>query len=267
MNTEDTQQTNMGKEKDLMEGGFAVVDRERLIAEETREITPWYKNILNLFVAPTKAMEETIMADPPKGLGVGFVIAAILGILCTIITYLNPLQKIFLMDTLRNSGIAEDQLASQYQLALISGSIGVIASVAVSALGTAVVLQIIRAICKDKGSFKKLFTIAIFSQIVSFVVACIDALLQMLINTKTSILSLAAVFPAETLTNNPLLQTLTSYISVTNIWSVIILIVGYKVMTQKTIRKAIIVVGIYELISILFTYGFLTLSNNMLQMA
>ena len=44
------------EERDTLDGCFAVVDRERLIEEETREITPWDKHFIHVFTAPEKML-------------------------------------------------------------------------------------------------------------------------------------------------------------------------------------------------------------------
>ncbi|WP_054743292.1 YIP1 family protein [Cellulosilyticum ruminicola] len=247
-----------------MDGGFAVVDRERLIAEETKVITPWYKNLINLFIAPTKAMEETIEADPVKGTGLGIFWASFFSVIFTVLTFINPLQKQALFDTLRQVGTAEDKLEQSYQLQLISGSIMVVITVILGAFISALGLQIMRAICKDKGSFKKLFIIALFSCIVSSGLNCIDTALQLAIGTKISVLGIGAVLGASAA--NPMLQTLAATLSIPTIWSLVILIVGYKVMTRKSAVKATIVVLILEAISVGFTYSMMMLSQTAMSM-
>lgn len=253
-------------QSDLMDGGFAVVDRERLIAEETKVITPWYKNLINIFIAPTKAMEETIEADPIKGMGLGFFWGAIFAVLCILITYMNPLQKQQLYDMLRNTGVAEDKLAQAYQMQMISGGIVGVIGVALSALIIAVGLQIIKAICRDKGRFKKIYIISLFSILVSYALTCIDSLLQLLVGTTTTVLGIGSFLSAEAVANSIMLKTLAATISVPNIWSIIVLIVGYKVMTRKSTTKAVVVVLIYELIGVAFTYGSLMVSQSAMQM-
>lgn len=259
-------QASATSERDMMDGGFAVVDRERLIAEETKVKVPWYKNFGNLFVAPSKTMGETIEADPVKGIGFGFGWGAVLSIICILITYMNPLQKVAIYDMSRKMGVAEEQLAQTFQLQMISGCITAAIVVAVSALITAIVLQIIKAICRDKGSFKKLFIIALLSQVVTYVITIIDAVLQYFIGATTTVLGIGSILGAEAVSSSPLLQTLASVISVGNIWGVIILIVGYKVMTRKSTAKAVIVVAIYEVLGFAFTYGTLMLSQSAMNM-
>ena len=63
-----------------------------------------------------------------------------------------------------------------------------------------------------------------------------------------------------------MLQTLTATLSIPTIWSIVILIVGYKVMTRKSTLKATIVVLILEAIGIAFTYGMLLLSQTAMSM-
>lgn len=261
-------QTNVSASasQDMMDGGFAVVDRERLIAEETRVITPWYKNLINIFIAPTKAMEETIEADPMKGMGLGFFWSILFGIIATLITYSNPLQKQQIYDMLRNMGTAEDKIAQAYQMQVISGSIIIVISTAFAALVLAVGLQIIKAICRDKGKFKKLYIISLFSLVVSYALTCIDSVLQLVVGTKTTVLGIGALFSAEAVAGSVMLQTLAAVISVPNIWSIIVLIVGYKVMARTSTTKATVVILIYELIGVAFTYGSLMLSQSTMQM-
>lgn len=266
MSEENKQGVDITKKDDMMDGGFAVVDRERLIAEETKVITPWYKNLINIFVAPTKAMEETIEADPVKGTGLGMFWGMVFTLICTLLTFINPLQKEFLLDTLRKAGTAEEKIGQMYQLQMISGSIGAIIGVIIAALMMAVGLQIIRVICKDKGSFKKLFIISLFSIIVVYFVSSIDAVLQLVIGTKTTVLGIGSIFGADAVANSILLQTLSSTISVANIWGIIIMIIGYKTMTRKSTTKAVVVVMIYELIGIALTYGMLMLSQSAMSM-
>ena len=263
MNMENEPQKN---DDHLMDGGFAVVDRERLIAEETKEITPWYKNLMNLFVAPKKTMNETILADPVKGTALGFFSAAFLGIIYMIIYYMNPVVKMTIYDTLRAAGISEERLATQMKITTVSSCIGILVGVLLASLIVTVLLQIIRAIAKDKGSFKQLFIISLLSQVVTYAVLVVDGILQSLLGTSTTVLGLGALFSAETLTQNIALQTLVSEFSVGNIWGVIILIIGYKAMSQKSTKKSVIVVLIYELITVFYTYGMLALSQAATQM-
>lgn len=266
MSEENKQGVDITKQNDMMDGGFAVVDRERLIAEETKVITPWYKNLINLFIAPTKTMEETIEADPVKGTGLGIFWASFFSVIVTLLTFINPLQKQAMFDALRQAGTAEDTIQQSYQLQLISGSIMVVITVIFGAFISAVGLQIIRAICKDKGSFKKLFIIVLFSCIVSSALNCIDAAFQLAIGTKVSVLGIGAILSADIVAANPMLQTLTATLSIPTIWSIVILIVGYKVMTRKSTLKATIVVLILEAIGIAFTYGMLLLSQTAMSM-
>ena len=261
-----TEETCATADRDMLDGGFAVVDRESLIAEETKVKIPLYNNLANLFVAPSKTMEETIEADPIKGTGLGMFWSIVFAIICTLITFTNPLQKEFLYDTLRKAGTAEEKIGQVYQLQMISGSIGVIIGVIFAAFIMALGLQIIRAICRDKGSFKKLFIISLFSCVVAYALNSIDAALQLVVGTKTTVLGMGSFLGAEAVTNSILLQTLASTISVANIWSAIVLIVGYKVMTHKSMTKAVVVVLIYELIGVAITYGSLMLSQSAMQM-
>lgn len=253
-------------ERDMMDGGFAVVDRERLIAEEMKVKTPWYKNFGNLFVAPSKTMRETIEADPVKGIGFGLGWGTVFAVIYILVTYMNPLQKIAMYDLSRKMGVAEDQLAQKFQLQVISGCITSIIAVAFSALITAVVLQIIKAICRDKGSFKKIYIIALLSQIVTYVISIVDGTIQYFIGTTTTVLGIGSLFGAEAVTASPLLQTLASVVSVGNIWGLVVLVVGYKVMTRKSTTKAVVVVAIYEVLTFVFTYGMLMLSQSATQM-
>lgn len=251
-------------ERDLMDGGFAVVDRERLIAEETKVIVPWYKNLINIFIAPTAAMEETIEADPPKGIGLGLLWATLFAALYTLTYSLNPLQKAQIYDLGRKAGMAEDKLAQYFQLSMISGTVTAIITVALGALMTAVVLQIIKAICRDKGKFKKLYIIALFSQVVAFALNLVDNGFKYLVGTINPVLGVASLMSAEAIKASPLLQTLANTVTVPNIWALIVMVIGYQVMTKKSTVKAVVVVAIYELLMFGMSYGIFVLQYSAL---
>ncbi len=260
------EETSAAAQHDLMDGGFAVVDRERLIAEEMKGKVPWYKNLMNLFVAPSKTMHETIEADPVKGIGLGLGWSAVFALIYMLIYYMNPLQKIALYDAYRKQGKAEEELAQVFQMGVISKCLTIVIAVAFSALITAIIFVIIKAIFRDKGSFKKLYIIALLSQVVTYAISIIDGILQYLVGTTTTILGIGAIFSAETVAASPLLWTLSSIISVSNLWSLVVLVVGYKVMTRKSTTKAVVVVGVYELLIFASTYGMFMLGQSAMQM-
>ncbi len=147
------------EERDAVDGGFAVVDRERLIEEETREITPWYKHFIHVFTSPEKMMQECFNEDPPKGASVGVVGAILFTVIYYILTFMNPQYKQSILDVLRAQGIAETALDNAYRLNMITLPIGTIIGIFISCLFAAIVLQIIKAIAKDKCKFGPIYKV------------------------------------------------------------------------------------------------------------
>lgn len=249
-------------ERDALDGGFAVVDRERIIAEETREITPWYRHFINVFIAPQKMMEENFYQEAPKGLSVGIVGSIVFGILTILVTYLNPAVKEMLFDNLRQTGIAEEMLQSKYIMTQVVSILSVVIMVFIMAAFTAGVLKLVTLIAKDKAKFGVLFIMLLLRQMVVAAIGCIEAIARALLGVTTSVFGLGIAFDTAYLQEHLPLTPVISFLSLTGLINFIFLIIGYKVVTNTTYKKSIIVVTIFQLLAIGIQIGVLMLSQS-----
>lgn len=245
--------------RDAMDGGFAVVDRERLIEEETRVITPWYKHFMNMFFAPTKMMEECFYHEPPKGMSVGIVGCLLFGALAGYITMLNPIMK----DTLRATGIDESMIAQKFEMLKITGSISTAVSAVITAFLTAIVLVIIKAIFRSKGKFKNICTASLCANSMGMAIGCIDAIFQAIVGTSTSVLGLGSLINIEGAGAG--LQVAAQTCTLTNLFCLVWLVIGYKVACRTSMAKSIAAVGIMEVLFVACSYGFTSWSQSMMQ--
>ncbi|PHV72111.1 hypothetical protein CS063_01125 [Sporanaerobium hydrogeniformans] len=234
------------QERDLLDGGFAVVDREKIIEEETRVITPWYKHFINVFVAPRKMMEENFYADPPKGTSVAVVGTILFTALFLILTFANPVQVEAIYNQFRMQGIAENMLKQKYMLAQVTGLIGGLVGVFFGALLSAIGLQIFKVIAKDKCKFGSLYVLNLLAMMTSAGWMCLDRLIGYFIPTTTTVLGLPILFDAAELAKNLPMMTLVNLVTIPSIVSILILIIGYSVLTHTSTKKAAIVVLLYE---------------------
>lgn len=253
------------EERDLLDGGFAVVDREKIIEEETRTITPWPVHFINLFIAPRKMMEENFHQDPPKGMSIGIVGSILFGVIATILTFANSAQKEQVLNTLRMAGTAEEMISQQYAMAQVTGVIGVVAGVFLSALFIAVPIQIAKAIAKDKGKFGLLYTIALFAQTVSYAIMVIDRLIGLLIPTTNIVLGLPILFSPDLASTNPTLNAVASVFTLPSLASMAILVIGYSVITRASMKKSITIIAIVEVFFVLVAIGATSIGMMMTQ--
>lgn len=254
------------EERDVLDGGFAVVDRERLIEEETRVVTPWYKHFLNAFISPTKMFEECYGQEPYKGASFGIVGMILFTVIYLLISFTNPVIKQMTMDTLRNAGTAENMLSQTYSTTIITGTIGAIIGAFLGTFVIAIVLQIIKAIAKDKGKFSNLFKMLLVTQMVATFILCIDAILSRVIGVAGSILQITTIL-GDITQLNIWLQALCSLISLSNIVCVIWMIIGYQAVTHVTMKKSCIVIVIYEVLTYFTQVGFTYLGQMFMQAA
>lgn len=263
MNLENVQTEE--KQRDSLDGGFAVVDREKLIEEETREITPWYKHFINVFVAPRQMMEENFYADPPKGNSVAIVGGLLFMIIAVLLTVMNPLTVEVTYEQFRASGIAEDMLKQKYMMAQISGVIGAVIGLFLGGLITAIGLQIAKLIAKDKIKFSMLYTLSLLSIMVSAAYTCIDRLIGYFIPTATTVLGLPILLSEELMTNNLFVTLLANFITLPAIVSIIILIIGYSVAARVSTKKSAIVILILQVVSFGISYGIAYVGQMLMQ--
>ncbi len=254
-------------ERDLLDGGFAVVDREKIIEEETREITPWYKHFINVFLEPRKMMEENFYHEPPKGVSVGIVGAILFTVIATLLTFANPSMKQTVYDGFRMSGISEEMIAQKYAMTQVSGVIAAVVMIFISAGLTALVIQIVKAIVKDKGKFGLLFTISLLSQMVGGALMCIDRLIALFIPTANTVLGLAVLIDEDLLAGNLMLTTIVSFVSLPTILSVVILVIGYSVATRVSIKKSTGVIISVQIFFLLVSFGLAYLGQMIMQNA
>lgn len=252
------------EERDALDGGFAVVDRERLIEEETREITPWYKHFIHVFTAPEQMMEECFSQEPPKGASVGVVGTILFTIIYLLITSMNSEYKQLLLDGFRAQGVAETALENVYALGIVTGVIGAVVGVFFGCLVSAIVIQIIKAIAKDKGKFATIYKVMLLASMVGLAVQSIDAVVGLMIGQYGNVFSVAVLLSAEQLAN-PIMATIASVASLSGIVQIIMIVIGYKVLAHVSYKKATIVIVIYEVIMVAAQIGLISVAQSVTQ--
>lgn len=250
-------------QRDAMDGGFAVVDRERLIEEETKEVTPWYMHFIHVFTAPSKMMEECFSTEPTKGGSVGVVGCLIFTVLMMIINLNNPILKQAALDALRNSGVAEQSLNQLYSVSMITGTVGAVVGVFVTALFTAVLFLIAKSILKDKCSFGTIYKMILIATMVTAAIQSVDAIVAYIIGVQGNVFSISMLLSDE-LKATTIGKMLSSLVSLGSVISIIYMVIGYKEMTHTNLKKGVAAVAMVEVVSIMVTY-FLT--NSAAQMA
>ena len=268
MDNQGNTQFNTQEERDLMDGGFAVVDREKLIEEEIRETTPWYKNFINAFLAPRKMMEDCFYQQPPKGIGMAVMGAVIFGMIYSILVTINPISKEMAYNQLRMKGISENMLHQTFTYSLVGSAVGGVIGIFIGALITTILLKITTLIAKDKAKFSRLFTVALLSTMVSTALLCIDAIIGNIIPTIAIVMGPTVFFTEGAVITDPVLYAVASCFTIPNLWKIVILIVGYSVVTGANMKKSTISVLIMEMISdvigISFTAVLLNFQNSMI---
>ncbi|MDF2615238.1 MAG: hypothetical protein K0S71_3024 [Clostridia bacterium] len=253
------------QERDLLDGGFAVVDREKIIEEETRFVTPWYKHFINVFLDPRKMMEENFYHEPPKGLSIGIVGSILFTAIMLLLTYANPIMKQQVFDSFRMNGIAEEMIAQKYAITQMSVVIGGIISIFVGGLITAVILQVAKLIAKDKGKFGSLFTTALLSNMVAAALMSIDKLIALFIPTTTTVLGLPILLSEDLLASNIPLMVIAQILTLPSIASLVILVIGYSVVARVSTKKSLAVVASVEVFFILVSMGIAYVGQMMAQ--
>ena len=255
---------NKKDQRDALDGGFAVVDRERLIDEETRKVAPWYKHFIHVFISPVKMMEECFNQDPPKGTSVGVVGVIVFTVICLGLTFINPQYKQILLNQLRSQGIGEVALDQSYQLGIITGLIGGLIGVFIGCLIGAIVLFIIKIIARDKGRFGTIYKVMLLASMVGLAVQSLDALFALVIGQYGTIFGISILLSQEQL-QQPVFSVVASVVSLQSIAQILIMIIGYKVMTQMSYQKAVLRIGIYELLTVGSQIGLATLLTSFTQ--
>lgn len=244
------------KERDAFDGGFAVVDRERLIEEETRVVTPWYKHFINAIVAPSKMMKENLLCEPPKGNSIAVVGFILTILLLTFMQHINPEMRQMVYDALRSKDVAEDMISQQYIVSLVVGAISSFIGVFIVALVQTIILQIIKAIAKDRCKFASLYTVMLLGLFISLVIQVADYFVANLIGVNYMVFNLASLFDRTTLMANNSLMVVLSFLSLERLVCMAYLIIGYSLVTHKSKKKAAVVIGILELVILGFSLIF-----------
>lgn len=257
---EEIAQQEVNDDTHMLDGGFAVVDRERLIEEETREVKPWHKYFIEAFTAPRQMLEECYGQEPYRGASYGIVGGLLFTTLYLIITFINPVVKALSIEGLRNAGIAEDKISGMYSTTMIGGVIGGIIGFFLSTLLMAVFVQIMKAIFKDRASFANIYKMLLVVYMVSSLVLVVDGLVSYAIGVT------GPVFQVSTLLGdisgmNLWLRALLSLLSLSNIILVIWMVIGYDAVTHSGLKKAVGVAVVYELLAFFFSYGGLYLTE------
>ena len=243
----------LGKQEDEMEGGFAVVDRERLIEEETRGITPWHKFFIGAFTEPSKMMEECYGTEPFRGASYGVVGCILFTMLYMFISFLNPATKVATIQALRLKGIAEESLNQTYSISMISGIIGTTIFIFISVFIAAVIIQIMKVIAKDKASFGNIYKMLLIVQMVATSVMVVDAIAAYFIGVTGSVFQIGSLL--GDITQMPaIVQALCGIVSLSNIVSAIWLVLGYRAITHCSTKKAVIIMLIYQFSGVIMQY-------------
>ncbi len=236
--------------RDAMDGGFAVVDRERLIEEETRVRTPWYKHFINSMIAPTKMMEENFEHEPVRGMSVAVVGILVFTILTLFLQHANPSIRQLAYDMLRTGGVEEDMIHQQYMVKLVVSGLVSVIGIFFSVFILTIILQILKAIAKDKCKFASLFTMMLVCYNVYLGVQVIDNLAANMLGVSRTVLNVGSFFSAEALAASSKLSSITLGLSLGEALRFIYMIIGYKILTHVSTKKAIMVCSIFELITI-----------------
>lgn len=243
-------------QNDEMEGGFAVVDRERIIDEEIIQKVPWYRYFFQAFTSPRKMIEACYGTEPYKGASYGIIGCLLFTILCCLILYVNPVYKAYALESLRNVS-TENQLQPLYiqscMLAIIGSCINVFFQVFIMAS----IIRIVIMVTKNNASFKNVYKMGLIVQMVGCAVSVVDCLTGLFIGTMNPVFQLGSLF--ANIKELPIvLQALCSFISIQTIIGAIWLYMGYKAINH-TSKGAMIATVIYEAINYGMIYSALSL--------
>ena len=241
------------KERDAMDGGFAVVDRERLIEEEVSSMTPWYKHFIHAFTAPGQMMEECLGIEPTKANSVGIIGCFVFTAIYTLLLLLNPINKRQTYEMLRLAGTQETALEQTYSVSVISGTIGSLIGVFFTTFITAILVQIVKAILKDRCKFSTIYKMLLLMTTVTMAVQCLDAATAWLIGVDNNVFSLKYLL-SDSMKQTAMGVTLMGTFSLSGIIGIIYMVIGYKTITHSTLKKGIIAVAIVEIVMIGFTF-------------
>ena len=241
------------KERDAFDGGFAVVDRERLIEEETKVVTPWYKHFIHSIIAPNKMMEENLLCEPPKGNSIAVVGSILAILLIAFFQNMNPQIRQGIYDTLRQKDIAEDMLGQQYIVTMVVGIIVSFIGILAIALVQSIVLQIIKAIAKDKCKFAGIFTVIFLGLFIGLVVQAADYFVANLIDVNYLVFNLGSLINRTALLANNKLMVLMNFFSLERVFSVAYMIMGYSLIAHKSKKQATIRIMILQIIILVFS--------------
>lgn len=241
----------------LMEGGFAVVDRERIIEKEMEEMekASWGKNFINLFFSPSKMMKENFYQDPPQGMSIAVIGLLFFGILSMVLCYINPLFKEQIYEMYRMFGMDEAQLAEQYKMVQVVSTISAVFGVLGSGFITAIVLNTIRILLKLEGGFKVVFTAVLLAEVVQNAIYCLDLVVGNIIGVVGDVFTLKTLFEVAYLEQHVVLGIIISNISLNNICFICLTILGFKIITKSSSKKSIFVVMMMEFIYLGYQIG------------
>lgn len=244
------------KDRDAFDGGFAIVDRERLIEEETRVVTPWYKHFIHAIIAPSKMMQENLLCEPPKGNSIPIVGFILTVMLITLMQHINPVFRQMVYDTLRGKDVAEDMISQQYIITLVISMISSFISLFVIALAQTIILQIMRIIAKDRVKFATLYTVVLLSLFISSVIQVADYFIANLIGVNYMVLNLTSLVDRTVLMTNSSLFIILNFFSLERLVAMTYLMMGYSLVTHKSKKKAAVIISLLELVILGFSLIF-----------
>lgn len=239
--------------QNAFDGAFAVVDRERLIEEETRVVTPWYKHFINSIVSPTKMMKENYLQEPPKGNSIAVVGLILSIVVIMMVSNMNAGIRQATYDILRNKGIAEDMLAQQYMVGLFIDGVSMLIGVLFSALTLSIGFQIIKSIFKDKYKFGQLYTVVLMGLYIGAFIQAIDLMVSSYIGVDYLVFSLASFADRVSLVENTRLLNILQFFSLETIVSMGYMTIGYGIISGKSNKQAFLRVAIIQLILFILT--------------
>ena len=244
-------------EQNAFDGAFAVVDRERLIEEETKVVTPWYKHFWYSMVSPTRMMQENYLQEPPKGNSIA-IVGLILSI--TIIMMVNNNNigiKQAAYDALRSKDIAEDMLAQQYMVKLFIDGISMFINTLFSGLILSICFQVMKPIFKDKYKFGQLYTVVLMGLYIATLIQAVDVIVSTVIGVDYLVLNLSSFVNRASLVEDVKLLSILNFFSLETIISMGYMTIGYSIITGKSKKQAFIRVIILQ--AILFGLMLMTL--------
>lgn len=239
------------KERDSMDGGFAVVDRERLIEEEVRSITPWYKHFIHIFTAPMQMMEECLGIEPTKATSVGVIGCFVFSAIYSLLLLLNPINKLATYEGLRAKDTLETALEQTFSVLVISETIGSIIVVFFGAFISAILFQLVKVILRDRCKFATIYKMLLMMTTVTLAVQCLDAGISWMIGVDGNVFSIKYLL-SDAMRQTALGSVLVNTVTLSGVIGIVYMVIGYKTITHTSLKKGIIATALIELVAIGF---------------